>query len=421
MGVLKFGQSITLLFLVIVFIGCGAKKQAEAEAERLENEMEELMAEEVSLRYGLDETGYTVETNTIKPNQFLAEILLPLGVSYPEIARLEEVANHVFPLNKLRANDTYVTFCTSDTSQTLHYFVVETGKADYVVYQFRDSIYAYKGQKPIETRLRKASGVINSSLNATILDQDLPASLAHDLSSMYAWTVDFYRIQKGDYFRVIFEEQFVDGKSIGVGNILAAEFNHRERSFQGFYFEAGDQASYFDEKAESLRKAFLKAPLEYSRISSRYTMKRYHPVQKRWKAHLGTDYAAPTGTPIMATGDGTVIESSYGKYNGNYVKIRHNGMYTTQYLHMSKRLVKKGQVVKQGEIIGKVGATGLASGPHVCYRFWKDGKQVDPYKQDLPPSDPVDKAYLGDFYTHRDTLAELLQAIPVQNQTEELP
>jgi murein DD-endopeptidase MepM/ murein hydrolase activator NlpD len=383
--------------------------------------MEELMAEEVSLRYGLDETGYTVETNTIKPNQFLAEILLPLGVSYPEIARLEEVANHVFPLNKLRANDTYVTFCTSDTSQTLHYFVVETGKADYVVYQFRDSIYAYKGQKPIETRLRKASGVINSSLNATILDQDLPASLAHDLSSMYAWTVDFYRIQKGDYFRVIFEEQFVDGKSIGVGNILAAEFNHRERSFQGFYFVGGDQASYFDEKAESLRKAFLKAPLEYSRISSRYTMKRYHPVQKRWKAHLGTDYAAPTGTPIMATGDGTVIESSYGKYNGNYVKIRHNGMYTTQYLHMSKRLVKKGQVVKQGEIIGKVGATGLASGPHVCYRFWKDGKQVDPYKQNLPPSDPVDKTYLGDFYTHRDTLAELLQAIPVQNQTEELP
>jgi murein DD-endopeptidase MepM/ murein hydrolase activator NlpD len=373
------------------------------------------------VRYGIPENDYVVETHTIKPNQFVAEILLPLGVSYPQIARLEEVAKDVFPLNRIRANDTYLTFSPKDTSEALHYFIVETGKADYVVYQLKDSICAFLGRKPVETRIRKASGVINSSLNATILDQDLPVSLAHDLSSMYAWTVDFYRIQKGDFFRVIFEEQFVDGQSIGVGNILAAEFNHRERSFQGFYFEAGEQASYFDEKAESLRKAFLKAPLEYSRISSRYTMKRYHPVQKRWKAHLGTDYAAPTGTPIMATGDGTVIESSYGKYNGNYVKIRHNGMYTTQYLHMSKRLVKKGQVVKQGEIIGKVGATGLASGPHVCYRFWKDGKQVDPYKQDLPPSDPVDREYLGQFYTHRDTLSELLLDIPVHTEQEELP
>jgi len=194
---------------------------------------------------------------------------------------------------------------------------------------------------------------------------------------------------------------------------LAAEFHHRDRSFRGIRFARADGVNYFDEEGESLRKAFLKAPLEYSRISSRFSLKRYHPVQKRWKAHLGTDYAAPKGTPILATGDGTVVESAYGKYNGYYVKIRHNGMYTTQYLHMDKILVKKGEVVKQGQVIGQVGSTGLATGPHVCYRFWKDGKQVDPYKEELPQSESLDPVFRAEFNQCRDSLMKIIEGIDI--------
>jgi murein DD-endopeptidase MepM/ murein hydrolase activator NlpD len=267
------------------------------------------------------------------------------------------------------------------------------------------------GSKPVSYRQREAYGEIHNSLYQTIADNDLPVGLAASLSDIYAWTVDFYRIQKGDRFKAIFTEKVVDGEVVGVHEIVAAEFAHRDRSFQAFVFDDGEKVSYYDEKGESLRKAFLKAPLEFSRISSRYTMKRYHPVQKRWKAHLGTDYAAPNGTPIMSTGDGTVIESSYGKYNGNYVKVRHNSTYTTQYLHMSKRAVKKGDVVRQGELIGYVGATGLATGPHVCYRFWKNGKQIDPYREEIPPSEPVPQPLMQAYSQHIDSLGKALEPL----------
>ena len=219
----------------------------------------------------------------------------------------------------------------------------------------------------------------------------------------------------GAYFKVIFEEIFVDGQRIGIGNILAAEFVHRDQPFYSYRFVQDSVANFFDENGESLRKAFLKAPLNFSRISSRYTKKRFHPVQKRWKAHLGTDYAAPSGTPILATGDGTVTESAYGKANGNYVKIRHNSTYSTQYLHMSKRKSKKGDFVRQGDVIGYVGATGLATGPHVCYRFWKNGEQVDPYSQDLPASEPINPKYRDEYNAVKDSLMPLLQNIVIQN------
>ncbi len=410
---------VGILFLVLILVTLLGCTNSEAEYQKaVQAQIEDVLVEEVSARFGFPENDYVLHEGQIAKNQFAAQILSPYGVSSAEILELASVASKVHSLRYLRQGDNYMLFCDPDSAKAVRYFVVELNKADYVVYQLGDTMAVYKGSKPIETKIREASGVINSSMNATILEQNLPSQLGLELSNIYAWTVDFYRIQKGDYFKVIFEEQFVDGQSIGVGNILAAEFSHRDRSFYSFRFDKGGSANYFDEAGESLRKAFLKAPLEYSRISSRYTMKRYHPVQKRWKAHLGTDYAAATGTPIMATGDGTVIESAYGKYNGNFVKIRHNGMYTTQYLHMSKRSVKKGQVVKQGEIIGQVGSTGLATGPHVCYRFWKDGKQVDPYQQDLPPSEPVDPKFRGAYYVMRDSLKVQLESIQMPEDPE---
>lgn len=363
-------------------------------------------------RYGIPEDAYKIYDGVIGRNEFLADILLKYDVSYGEISELETVSKDVYDVRKLRAGDSYAVFCSRDSVEKAHYFVVETSASDYVVYNLSDSLSASLGQKPKEYRVREAAGEINSSLYQTIADNDLSPELAMKLNDIYAWTVDFYRIQKGDYFKAVFEEIFVDGERIGVGKIIAAEFGHRDEVFESYRFEGGDVANYFDEKGESLRKAFLKAPLKFSRISSRYSLKRYHPVQKRWKAHLGTDYAAPNGTPIMATGDGTVIQSAYSKYNGNYVKIRHNSTYTTQYLHMSKRAVKNNDFVRQGEVIGYVGATGLATGPHVCYRFWKNGKQVDPYRQDLPPSEPVAKKLMPEFMQVKDSLENVLREIP---------
>jgi murein DD-endopeptidase MepM/ murein hydrolase activator NlpD len=219
---------------------------------------------------------------------------------------------------------------------------------------------------------------------------------------------------KGHWVKVIYQERFVDGKSIGVGKIEAAEFNHFDRSFFAFNYAIDGKDDFYDEEANSLRKAFLKSPLKFSRLSSRFTMRRFHPVQKRWKAHLETDYAAPRGTPIMATGDGVVIKSAYGRGNGNYVKLRHNSVYETQYLHMTKRNVKVGKQVRQGDVIGYVGSTGLATGPHVCYRFWKNGKQVDHLRQDFPSAEPISPEKKEDFLKLRDAFQLKLKEVTIE-------
>lgn len=401
-----------LLFLfTLVLVSCFETAQSIEDIDSGDISME---FDEVPLRYGIEEDAYKIYEGTIKKNQFLADILLGYGVPYGEIAALEGVSKDVHDVRKLKAGDNYAVFTNLDSTERASFFVVETSPANYVVYQLGDSISAYLGQKPIKTKIREAGGLITSSLYQTIYDNDLPVDLAGNLSLIYAWTVDFYRIQKGDYFKVIYEERFVEGKRIGVGEIIAAEFGHRDEVFHGFFFEEGKTSDYYDLEGENLRRAFLKAPVKFSRISSKYTMKRYHPVQKRWKAHLGTDYAAPKGTPIVSTADGEVVASAYGKYNGNYVKVRHNGTYTTQYLHMSKRAVRTGDYVRQGDVIGYVGSTGLASGPHVCYRFWVNGRQVDPYQQDLPSGDPIPEEFRADFTVKSDSLNQILQKIMIE-------
>jgi murein DD-endopeptidase MepM/ murein hydrolase activator NlpD len=238
--------------------------------------------------------------------------------------------------------------------------------------------------------------VINSSLSLSLDKQGYNPALAITLSEVYAWSIDFYHIQKGDRFKVIYEETMVDGESIGIKRIKAAYFEHFKKPYYAIQFSQDNHSGYYDQENRGLRRQFLKAPVKFSRISSRFTMKRYHPVQKRNKPHLGTDYAAPKGTPIYSTANGKITHAKYSKYNGNYVKVRHNGTYTTQYLHMSKikKGIRPGVRVNQGDVIGFVGSTGLATGPHVCYRFWKNGKQVDPYRQKLPKAEPIKKANL---------------------------
>jgi len=285
---------------------------------------------------------------------------------------------------------------------------------DYVVYQMTDRLRIYKEKKPIVTQIKTASGVINSSLWNAMTEQALSPNLVMDLYEIYQWSIDFFGIQKGDKFRVIYEENFVYGKSIGIGRIFAAQFVHAKEDFYAFRFTQNNEDSYFNEKGKSLKTAFLKAPLVYNRISSVFSNSRFHPVLKIRRPHHGVDYAAPKGTPVVSIGDGTVIAKAYqAAGGGNYLKIKHNSAYTTSYMHLSKfgAGIANGVRVKQGQVIGYVGSTGLSSGPHLDYRVFMNGTPIDPLKMKAPPTDPIAQKNLNDFNVHRDSMMVKLQNV----------
>ncbi len=372
----------------------------------------------INMAYGLNLDSFIVREGKIKKNQVASEILLLNHIPWPEIDRLVKKARDVYDLRKLRSGKNYTVLCAKDSTEKAQFFIYEASSIDYVIYDLRDTMKVTVEQKEVVEKRREVAGIINSSLYQTLVDIDCSPALAMELSEIYAWSIDFYRIQKGDKFKVVFNEKWVEDTKVGVGSIECALFEHFGENFYAFPFEQNNVLDYFDENAKSLRKAFLKSPLKFGRISSSFTMRRYHPVQKRWKAHLGTDYAAPRGTPILAVGDGKVIASKYSKFNGNYVKIKHNSTYTTQYLHMSKFAsgIRSGKYVRQGDVIGYVGSTGLATGPHVCFRFWKNGKQVNHRKQKLPASLPVKKALIPKFEVIKDSLKQQIDAIPYEKQ-----
>ena len=369
------------------------------------------------LLYGLAIDGFDIETETVKRNEFLSDILQRYQIDLPRVAMVAEKAKDVFDVRKIAAGHDYTVF--KDQSGQAHYFVYQPNAIDYVVYDLRENTAVYKGQKPVDTKLETVAGVIQSSLYETLEANGASPDLAIQLAEIYGWAVNFYRINKGDWFKLVYERKYVDGEPVGPGRIESAVFGHNDKQYQAFYFEGADdeRGAYYDENGKSLRRTFLKAPLKYSRISSRYTMRRFHPVQRRWKAHLGTDFAAPHGTPIVATAAGVVEASAYGRGNGNYVKIKHDNVYTTQYLHMSKRAVKRGQRVSQGQVIGYVGSTGLATGPHVCYRFWKHGKQVDALAQVFPPSEPISEKYQVAFDRTLNAQQQALASIGFEKQS----
>lgn len=390
---MRYRLRITLSFLgVWLWQGCGHISHNELNISHMGDEDPPAL-----MVYGFNLNEFEVNEGTINDGEFFSEILSRYSVEQGDLHALATNARDTFDVRKIRAGHKFMVLSEKDSSGSPQYFIYEKDQEDYVVFCLQDSLYAYCGKKPVQLLEREVAGQIESSLYDALTERNIPAELAMKMADLYAWTIDFYRIQKGDYFKMIFEERLVDGNSIGAGTIKAALFNHKGEEFYAFNYDAGEGNEYFDEKGRSLRKAFLKAPLKFSRISSRYTMKRFHPVLKRYKAHLGTDYAAPHGTPILAVGDGTVIKSEFAGGNGNYVKIRHNSVYETQYLHMSKRAVKAGERVKQGQVIGYVGSTGLATGPHVCFRFWKNGAQVDHLAEKFPESFPVPEEKMGDF------------------------
>ncbi len=360
--------------------------------------------------YGLFTDSLYQSNGIVAKNETLTDILLPYNVTYQQINEISKIAKKKWNVRKIQKGRNYIIYTSNDSLQSIKYFVYENDPIDFVIIDFSDSIEIFTGSKPIDIKVNRAEGEIKTSLYLTLKEQNLSDLLALKLAEVYAWQVDFYRIYPGDKFKVIFEEQYVDSQFIGIGKIIAAYFQHRGDDLYGFYYEQNGKEEYFDEEGQSLQKTFLKSPLKFSRISSGYSRKRFHPVLHTYKSHLGTDYAAPTGTKIYAVGDGTVTEARYKRNNGNYVKIRHNGTYSTQYLHMSKiaKGIRPGVKVKQKQVIGFVGSTGLATGPHVCFRFWKNGAQVNHRKQKFPSSHPVAKENMHEYSVYMDSLKTIL-------------
>ena len=366
---------------------------------------------EPSYEYNILVDSFNVIKGSVKRGQTMGEILYLNHIDHFEINKIVEKSKGIFDVRRVNTGKKYTVICATDSTKKAQYFIYEIDATNYVVFDLRGEIDVYKGKKPVIVKLKTASGIIKSSLWLTMEEKKLSPKLTAELSTIYAWTIDFFKIQKNDGFRVYYEDKYIDGQYIGIGRLLAAEFTHKGQDFYSFYYRENENfGDYYDEQGKTLRKAFLMAPVDYKRISSRYSKRRKHPVTGRWKGHFGTDYAAAKGTPIWSTANGTIIAATYTKNNGNYVKVRHNGTYTTQYLHMSKIKpgIRKGVFVKQGDIIGYVGSTGLATGPHVCYRFWKNDKQVDPFKQKLPPGDPIKKENREAYMLAKDSLMQIL-------------
>ena len=355
--------------------------------------------------YGINLNSHIIKETKIKRGDTFGKILEENGIDYPEVHKILSIIKNKVNIKKLRVGKPYTLFFNIDNINFPEFFVYHPKIEEYTIVHLKDSIYANKILKEYEIKELETSGVIYSSLYETMKSNGINESLTYSLSDVYAWNIDFFRLQKGDKFKVIYTEKFIDDSiSIGIDRIKAAYFEHNRKSLYAFEFESDSIKGiidYFDDKAKNLRRAFLKGPLKFNRISSRYNMKRRIALYgNRIKPHKGTDFAARVGTPILSTANGTVVKSSYSRANGNFVTIKHNNTYSTQYLHMRKRKVKAGQFVKQGDIIGWVGMTGYTSGPHVCYRFWKNGKQVDPFKQKLPEAKPISKKLKNNYLVH---------------------
>ena len=368
-------------------------------------------------KFGYNFNNYKVVNDTVRKGDSFGKILENNQLFYPKIHHIAQKTKAVFDTRQLRIGKPYTILFSKDSSNVPLVFIYEENKIEYLVVEFCDSILAYKARKAVKIVEKEASGLIENSLSETMEAQGLPIQLIYDMSDdIYAWTIDFFRLQKGDNFKVIYKQRFVeDSIYAGIETIEAAYFQHKGEAIYAFNYltpDSKNSTDYYDDNGKSLQKAFLKSPIKFSRISSRYNLNRRIKLYgNRVRAHKGTDFAAAVGTPILATANGTVVESARRGGNGNYVKIRHNATYSTQYLHMSRRLVKVGDFVKQGDVIGKVGMTGNTSGPHVCYRFWKNGRQVDPFRQKLPDAKALSEKYKPDYLEYIAPLKQQLDSI----------
>ncbi len=358
-----------------------------------------------------DLSVFGLEKIVIRPNDLLSQILSNKGIEYFKINQLVESAKSIFPFRSIRSGKE-LTFVTDRADSSIQCVVYEPDPYHRVLYHLEDSVRVEVVERPAETKIETASGIIDGSLWASMEDQHLPLELIAAMEDALGWTVDFYHIQKGDTYRLVYERKYVEGEPLGIGRLLGAEYKSGENDFYSIRFNSGAYDGYYDLEGRPMKKAFLKSPVEYAHITSRFNEHRFHPILKIFKGHFGTDYAAPCGTPIRAVADGIIEKTSYTSGNGNFVKMRHDKTYETQYLHMSKfgPGIHPGVHVSQGQTIGYIGQTGLATGCHVCFRFWKNGVQVDPLKEKMPPPKAMEPTMLPEYFKVRDQIKGMLNS-----------
>jgi murein DD-endopeptidase MepM/ murein hydrolase activator NlpD len=374
---------------------------------------------EQHIEYGIVCDSLRIERGVVRKNQSLSEILSFYDIGSEIIHQIASLSRPVFDVRKMRVGNPYTVLFSNDTVPEVLYFIYEEDATSYITYRLKDQLSVEKGKKPLERELNFADGIIESSLWNSLVGNGYNPVLANEMSEIYAWTIDFFGIQKGDHYRVVYEDLKVEGKSIGVGKVLASRFHHMGTDMYAFRFTSNGETGYYDENGQNLQRAFLKAPLRFKRISSKFSHGRMHPILKIRRPHLGVDYAADYGTPVQTIGDGTVIEKGWNKGGGgNYIKIKHNGAYTTLYMHLAgfAKGISTGSRVRQGDVIGYVGSTGLSTGPHLDFRVFLNGKAIDPLKMESPPSEPVAKEYLEEFYHLRDSLKSSLDNLAVDNR-----
>jgi len=345
----------------------------------------------IKRKYGFAVDSFEIIKGKLQRNQNLSLILPEYNVSFKKIDQIAKKSKGIFDIRKIKSGNRYTIFCKKDSLKTAQYFVYEDTPVDYIIFDLRDSVQVLKKKKEVVMVQKTGWGTITTSLWNTMKERNIDPIMAVELSEIYAWSIDFFGLQKGDMFKVIYDKHYIDSQLIRLGKIHAAWFKHMGNDFYAIPFVQDSVEAYFDQEGNSLRKAFLKAPLRFSRISSRFSYSRLHPILKIRRPHRGVDYAASVGTPVHTVGDGIVIKTSFTKEAGRMVKIKHNSVYTTAYLHLRSyaRGIKTGVYVRQGDIIGYVGSTGLSTGPHLDFRFWKNGKAVDPLKIEAPPVDPI--------------------------------
>jgi murein DD-endopeptidase MepM/ murein hydrolase activator NlpD len=394
-----------LIFIALVF-SCGIVKKKE------KTEPFVLLEEPVK-KYGFPVDSFFIVNEKVGSGEYLSTILSRFGIGLGTIDTIARNSKPVFDVRKIREGNNYSIFQSRDSLKTAVCFVYENSPIHYTVFELFDNLRVYAGQKDVKYVVKSAQGVIESSLWNTMKANNIDPQLALNLSDVYAWTIDFFGLQKGDRFRVIYDEIYVDSVAIGINNIYAAEFDHYEKEIFAIRFSSNDTVGYYNENGENLQKEFLKAPLKFSRISSGFSGGRMHPVLRIVRPHHGVDYAAAKGTPVMSIGEGTVIQKGWAGGGGNSIKVRHNSVYTTQYMHLSGYAdgIYQGARVRQGQVIGFVGSTGLSTGPHLDFRVYKGGSAINPLTLESPPAKPVDPKYMAQYTVLKDSLIRDLQKI----------
>ena len=397
------------LFLMLFTLSCGINSNKN-------DEIDEQDESNSVFKYGICVDSLDINHYTVERGDLLSSILNGLGFAANFVEQIAETITPYYHPSKMQIGNTYATITSQDTLNDIKYLVFEKNRTDFVVIDLcKEELTAYESSKPISLKREYVEGTITSSLWNTLVNADAPVLLALKLSDIFAWQIDFFDVKEGDSFRMMYDVAYIDDTTyVDIASIEAAVFTHQGKNYNAIPFEQDSVREYFDEEGNSLRKAFLKSPLDYYRISSKFSNARFHPILKRYRAHHGVDYAAPTGTPVKSIGDGVVVERAFQRNGGgNYLKVKHNSVYTTTYMHLSKfgNGVEKGSRVKQGQVIGYVGSTGLSTGPHLDFRVHKNNQPINPLTMEAPPSLPVKQELRDSFILVQNQVMNELDSI----------